>query len=76
MDQNKIGNFIKSIRLDNNLTQKSFADKFGVTYQAVSKWENGKNIPDISILKQICDEYNIDINEILNGEKKKKTIYT
>lgn len=72
MNQDKIGNFIKSIRLNNNLTQKAFADKFGVTYQAVSKWENGKNIPDLSILKQICDEYNIDINEILNGEKTKK----
>lgn len=72
MNQDKIGNFIKSIRLENNLTQKEFADKLGVTYQAVSKWENGKNIPDISILKQICDEYNIDIDEILNGEKKQK----
>ena len=72
MNQDKIGNFIKSIRLDNNLTQKEFADKFGVTYQAVSKWENWKNIPDIAVLKQICDEYNIDINEILNGEKKEK----
>ena len=72
MNQDKIGNFIKSIRLDNNLTQKEFADKLGVTYQAVSKWENGKNIPDIAVLKQICDEYNIDINEILNGEKKEK----
>ena len=64
MNQDKIGNFIKSIRLDNNLTQKEFADKLGVTYQAVSKWENGKNIPDIAILKQICDEYNIDKNII------------
>ena len=72
MNQDKIGNFIKSIRLDNNLTQKEFADKLGVTYQAVSKWENGKNIPDIAVLKQICDEYNIYINEILNGEKKEK----
>lgn len=72
MNQDKIGVFIKSIRLDNNLTQKEFADKLGVTYQAVSKWENGKNIPDIAVLKQICDEYNIDINEILNGEKKEK----
>ena len=72
MNQDKIGNFIKSIRLDNNLTQKEFADKFGVTYQAVSKWENGKNIPDLAIIKQICDEYNIDIDEILNGKKKSK----
>ena len=72
MNQDKIGNFIKSIRLENNLTQKEFADKFGVTYQAVSKWENGKNIPDLAIIKQICDEYNIDIDEILNGKKKSK----
>ena len=72
MDQENIGKFIKKIRNENNLTQKDLADKLGVTYQAVSKWENGKNIPDIAVLKQICDEYNIDINEILNGEKKEK----
>lgn len=72
MDQDKIGNFIKTIRLDNNLTQKDLADKLGVTYQAVSKWENGKNIPDLSIIKKICDEYNIDIDELLNGVKKER----
>lgn len=72
MNQDKIGKLIKSIRIDNNLTQKEFAEKFGVTYQAVSKWENGKNIPDISILKHICDEYDINIDELLNGEKTKK----
>ncbi len=72
MDQDKIGNFIKTIRLDNNLTQKDLADKLGVTYQAVSKWENGKNIPDLSIIKKLCDEYNIDIDELLNGIKKER----
>ena len=77
MNQEKIGQFIKKKRKENNLTQKDFADKLGVTYQAVSKWENGKNIPDISILKQICDEYNLNIDEILNGEtKKSKNNYT
>ena len=77
MNQEKIGQLIKKIRKENNLTQKDFADKLGVTYQAVSKWENGKNIPDISILKQICDEYNLNIDEILNGEtKKSKNNYT
>lgn len=70
VDQDKIGNFIKSIRKENNLTQKDLADRLGVTYQAVSKWENGKNIPDIAILKQISEEFNIDIHELLNGEKK------
>ena len=72
MNQEKIGSFIKKIRKDNNLTQKELADKLGVTYQAVSKWENGLNIPDIGIIKEISKLYNIDINEILDGEKKKK----
>ncbi|MBR6137589.1 MAG: helix-turn-helix domain-containing protein [Bacilli bacterium] len=72
MNQDKIGNFIKSIRLENNLTQKELADKLGVTYQAVSKWENGKNVPDIGIMKQISEEFNVNIDEILNGEKQIK----
>ena len=70
MDQEKIGNLIKKIRKENNLTQAELADKLGVTYQAVSKWENGKNIPDIAILKQISEEYNINIDDILNGEHR------
>ena len=45
MDQEKIGKFIKEIRIKNNLTQKDLAEKYGVTYQAVSKWENGKCLP-------------------------------
>ena len=72
MDPNKISDFIKNLRKDNNYTQQEFAKMFGVTYQAVSKWENGKNIPDILILKEICKKFNVDINEILDGEKKKK----
>ena len=78
MDQNKIGNLIKELRKKNNLTQEKFAEKYGVTYQAVSKWENGKNIPDISLLKQICDDYNININDLLDGrtghKKNKKKL--
>ena len=72
MDQNKIGEFIKKLRKDNHLTQKDFAELFGVTYQAVSKWENGQNMPDISILKEICNKFNVDINEILEGKRKQK----
>ena len=55
MDQEKIGNFIKEIRKKNNLTQKDLADKYNVTYQAVSKWENGKNMPDIWIYVKFLD---------------------
>lgn len=72
MDQNKIGNLIKELRKKNNLTQEKFAEKYGVTYQAVSKWENGKNIPDISLLKQICDDYNINIDDLLDGRTSYK----
>ena len=72
MNQDKIGKFIKKIRLENNLTQKQLADLLGVTYQAVSKWENGKNIPDIELLKEISEKFNLNIDEILNGEKEKK----
>lgn len=72
MDQEKVGKFIKEIRIKNNLTQKEFAEKLGVTFQAVSKWENAKNIPDISLLKEISTLFNVDISEILEGESKKK----
>ena len=68
MDTEKIGQLIKQIRQNNHLTQKDLALKYNITYQAVSKWENGKNIPDISLLKQICDDFNIDINSFLNGD--------
>ena len=48
MDTEKVGKLIKQIRKDNHLTQKDLALKYNITYQAVSKWENGKNIPVIS----------------------------
>jgi len=72
MDQEKVGQFIKKLRKDNHLTQKDLAQKLGVTYQAVSKWENGKNIPDIAILQQISKLFSVDIDEILDGTTKKK----
>lgn len=72
MDQERIGKFIKEIRLKNNLTQKEFAERLGVTFQAVSKWENGKNIPDVSILKDISRLFNVNIDEILEGKIKEK----
>ena len=72
MNQERIGKLIKELRKKNNLTQKDLADSLGVTYQAVSKWENGKNIPDISILKEISKKYNIDINDLLEGNNKVK----
>jgi len=69
MNQDRIGNFIKELRLEKNLTQKEFADILGVTYQAVSKWENGKNVPDIGTMKLISEKFDVNIEEILNGKK-------
>ena len=78
MDPEKTGEFIKKIRKKYNLTQKELADKYNVTYQAVSKWENKINIPDIVLLRQMSKDFNVDITDILDGEvnnkKKRKTI--
>ena len=68
MNQEKIGKYIRKIRKDNNLSQEKFAEKLGVTFQAVSKWERGINLPDMAILKAISDEFNIPIDDIINGE--------
>lgn len=72
MNQEKIGKFIKEIRRKNNLTQKQLADKYNVTYQAVSKWENGKNMPDTALIKQMSEDFNVSLEEIFDGEFKIK----
>ena len=59
MNQEKIGQFLKKLRQKHNLTQKQFADKYNVTYQAVSKWENGLNMPDTALMKQISEDFGL-----------------
>lgn len=71
MDPDKISKVIKSIRQKENLSQQKFALKYNVSFQAVSKWENGKSIPDLLTLKKICDDFSLDLNELLNGKEKK-----
>ena len=68
MKEENIQAFIKKIRKDNNLTQKELADKLGVTYQAVSKWERGINLPDISLLTIMSKEFNQSLDNIFSGE--------
>lgn len=70
MDQIKIGAFLKELRNDNNLTQEQLAEKFGVSQRSVSRWENGNTMPDISILIELADYYEVDLREVLNGERK------
>ena len=63
MNQEKIGKFISNVRKDKKLTQRQLADKLGITDRAISKWENGKSMPDLSLLKPLCDILDISINE-------------
>ncbi|HIR48875.1 MAG TPA: helix-turn-helix transcriptional regulator [Candidatus Faecimonas gallistercoris] len=74
MNQEKIGKFILNLRKQHKMTQKEFADKLNVTAQAVSKWENGRGIPDIEILQKISEVFNVNIDTILNGSRTKKKI--
>lgn len=77
MNQEQIGKFIKENRLKNNLSQKELADKLSVTAQAISKWENGRGIPDIELLKKLSIEFNVNIDELIEGKKitNNKKIY-
>ena len=67
MDQIKIGKFIAECRKKNNLTQMQLAEKLNITDRAISKWENGKSMPDSSIMLELCNELKISVNELLSG---------
>lgn len=68
MNQVKIGKFIAECRKKNNLTQMQLAEKLNITDRAISKWENGKAMPDSSIMLDLCNELKISVNELLSGE--------
>ncbi|MBP3840932.1 MAG: helix-turn-helix domain-containing protein [Bacilli bacterium] len=72
MNQEKIGKFIAKCRKDKNMTQQELADKLGLTYKAVSKWETGNGLPDVSLYKEICDILEISLNEFFAGEHLSK----
>ena len=75
MNQEKIGNFILELRKEKNMTQQELADKIGVTDKAISKWENGRGMPDLSLMKPLCKELGITINELISGERIDKKEY-
>ena len=67
MDNLKIGNYIQYLRKSAGLTQSELAEKVGVSFQAVSKWENGDNLPDTGILLPLCDILGTTVDKLLNG---------
>ena len=75
MNQEKIGKFIAMRRKEKNMTQSELAEKLGVTDKSIGNWENGRNMPDLSLFKPLCNELDITINELLSGEGLKKEEY-
>ncbi len=68
MDLEKIGKFIAELRKAKNITQQELAEKLGVTDRTVGNWENGRNMPDLSLFKPLCQELNISLNDLMSGE--------
>ncbi|MBO6195335.1 MAG: helix-turn-helix domain-containing protein [Bacilli bacterium] len=75
MNQEKIGKFIAKCRKDKKMTQSELAEKLGVTDKSIGNWENGRNMPDLSLFKPLCNELEITINDLLSGEKISKEKY-
>ena len=75
MNQEKIGRFIAELRKEKKLTQIDLANKLGITDRAISKWENGRGLPDLSLLTPLCEILDISINELLSGSRLDKKDY-
>ena len=74
MDQIKIGTFLKLLRKEKNLTQEQLAEQLGVSNRTVSRWENGNNMPDISLLSEIAEFYDVSIPELIYGGRKSENM--
>ena len=72
MDLVKTGAFLKELRKEKNITQEELAEQMGVSRRTVSRWETGSNMPDMDVLIDISDFYEVDLREILDGERKDK----
>lgn len=70
MDQIKIGAFLKDLRKDKGITQEQLAEELGVSGRTISRWETGNNMPDISLLVEIAEFFDVSIPEIIRGERK------
>lgn len=69
MDQQKIGGFLRQLRRERNLTQEQLAERMGVSNRSVSRWETGASLPDLSLLVELADFYQVPLGELLRGER-------
>lgn len=74
IDQVKIGGFLRNLRKEKGLSQEALAERFGVSSRSVSRWENGNTMPELGILVDMADFYEVDIREIIDGERKSETV--
>ena len=74
MDQKKIGSFLKELRKEKGVTQEQLAETFGVSGRTVSRWETGFNMPDLDVLIQIADYYDVELRELLDGERRSESM--
>ena len=71
MDQIRIGEFLKELRKEKGLTQEQLAEQFNMSRRSVSRWETGSNLPDLSILVELAEFYDVDIKEIIDGASER-----
>ena len=70
MDQQKMGTYLKELRKEKGITQEQLADKFFVSRRTVSRWETGSNMPEIEIMIELAEFYEVDLKDLLRGERK------
>ena len=74
IDRVKIGEFLRDLRKEKDMTQEKLAEKFGVSSRSVSRWENGITMPELGILVELADFYEVDIKELIDGERKSESM--
>ena len=74
MNQQKIGSFIRELRKEQGITQEQLAEQFNISARTISRWETGHNMPDISLLVEISEFFDVSIPEIINGERKSENM--
>ena len=74
IDRVKIGEFLRDLRKEKDMTQEELAEKFGVSSRSVSRWENGITMPELGILVELADFYEVDIKELIDGERKSENM--
>ena len=74
MNQEKIGEFLRELRKGKGLTQEQLAEQFNISRRSVSRWETGSNMPDVGLLIEIADFFDVDIREIIDGERKSENM--